>query len=1189
MFLSILRFECSQQLKSPLFIIVAAVFFTMAFLAMASEQVTVGGGTANLDLNASFKIVQSHYVFSIILMFAAVAFVAAPLTRDRELRTEEMLVATGVSPHAFFAGRFVGGYLFAVLTGIATILGTLLGSLMPWLDQTRIHRFALEPYLYSLWAVMIPTLFVVAAIVAVVAATTRSLMASYVTLVGLFIGYVVALANTDNETIRITALIDPFGLLPFGLAARYWTALEKNIAVPAMTGVLLYNRLIWLSIGAVAVAVGAMRFAFTPAALARKRRPVVASAGAAPATALGADVRPRFDRALPFQQLLSQVRMDLRGVTRTYPFYVLLAFALMNVTFNFYGSIKFYGTPLMPVTRMMLLSIAGSYLFIVLIILIYYAGELVHRERQTRVAEYLDAMPFPNWVIVAAKLVTLWFVVAMVLAISMIAAMIVQALHGYTHFEIPVYLFDLFVVQGALPFLLCVMAIAIQTIVESRFVGMLAVVAIFLGLGVLPSLGFEHVLYGMGPPQTPLSDMNGWGHFVEPLLTVTAYWAAIMTIVGIGAHLLMRRGVVGGWHERLAVARARLTGPVRVATSVAFAFALALGTFVFYNTNVLNVYRTAKDEDRLQAEYEKRFKQYAPLPMPEPIDIDANVDIFPAERRVESRGRAVLENTHSTPIDEIHVTIPRMLTVNALSIDGGTLVENDAELGYRRYRLDAPLAPGARTTATWNLSWLNRGFVNARSTTRVVGNGTFVDSERIFPTLGYARGAELQDKSKRRKYDLPRLERVPKYDDAGDLAPSMFNVTKRAAFRTTISTSPDQIAVAPGYLQREWTAEGRRYFEYQMDAPIWPYVSFTSARYAVARGRWHDVAIEVYYHPPHEYNVARMIEATQKSLDYFTREFSPYQYRQFRVIEFPGYETFAESFPNTIPYSEAIGFVADLRDPKYIDYVFYVTAHELAHQWWGHQVVGRYAQGQTFLVETLAQYSALMVMEHEYGPHQMRRFLKYELDRYLRDRGSVEQMQETPLALVEDQGYIRYQKGSVVMYALKDAIGEDAVNRALREFLAKYAFKETPFPRSRDLIDLFRAEARPDQQALIDDLFEKIVLWDLEVTDATSEALPDGRYRVKMTVRAAKRESDGAGHDTEVPLDEPLDVGVYPKAPPDIGDNDLPEPLLFQTVPIHSGENRLEYVVAGKPAKVGIDPMCKRIDRNPEDNLKTVN
>ncbi|MGD6053416.1 M1 family aminopeptidase, partial [Xanthomonas citri pv. citri] len=128
--------------------------------------------------------------------------------------------------------------------------------------------------------------------------------------------------------------------------------------------------------------------------------------------------------------------------------------------------------------------------------------------------------------------------------------------------------------------------------------------------------------------------------------------------------------------------------------------------------------------------------------------------------------------------------------------------------------------------------------------------------------------------------------------------------------------------------------------------------------------------------PKHEFNVDRMIAATKKSLDYFQANFTPYQHRQVRIIEFPAYARFAQSFANTIPFSESIGFVADLRDPAAVDYVFYVTAHEVAHQWWAHQVIGADAQGSTMLSESLSQYSALMVMEKEYGRAKMRRFLK---------------------------------------------------------------------------------------------------------------------------------------------------------------------------------------------------------------------
>ncbi len=126
----------------------------------------------------------------------------------------------------------------------------------------------------------------------------------------------------------------------------------------------------------------------------------------------------------------------------------------------------------------------------------------------------------------------------------------------------------------------------------------------------------------------------------------------------------------------------------------------------------------------------------------------------------------------------------------------------------------------------------------------------------------------------------------------------------------------------------------------------------------------------------------------QAGLDYYQANFSPYQFRQVRVLEFPASQgSFAQTFANTIPWSEGIFFIADNRDPSRIDMATYVGAHELGHQWWAHQVIGADEQGATVLSETLAQYSAGMVMKHMYGPDMIRKFLKFELDSYLKGRG----------------------------------------------------------------------------------------------------------------------------------------------------------------------------------------------------------
>jgi ABC-2 type transport system permease protein len=179
-----------------------------------------------------------------------------------------------------------------------------------------------------------------------------------------------------------------------------------------------------------------------------------------------------------------------------------------------------------------------------------------------------------------------------------------------------------------------------------------------------------------------------------------------------------------------------------------------------------------------------------------------------------------------------------------------------------------------------------------------------------------------------------------------------------------------------------------------------------------------------------------MLKAMTASLGYFTQNFGPYQFGYARIIEFPGYAGFAQAFAGTMPYSESIGLAADVRDPDSIDYVSYVTAHEMAHQYWGHQVVRADMQGAAGLSETPAQYSALMVRQELFGPDKIRRFLKYELDQYLHGR-KADALGEQPLIRVANQPHIYYRKCSLVTHLLQARLDEDAIKRALSRLIAR--------------------------------------------------------------------------------------------------------------------------------------------------------
>src|SRR3546814_19505922 len=141
-------------------------------------------------------------------------------------------------------------------------------------------------------------------------------------------------------------------------------------------------------------------------------------------------------------------------------------------------------------------------------------------------------------------------------------------------------------------------------------------------------------------------------------------------------------------------------------------------------------------------------------------------------------------------------------------------------------------------------------------------------------------------------------------------------------------------------------------------------------------------------------------------------------------------------------------------------------------------------------------------MEYDDGSRKMRNFLRHELATSLLSR-ATERVRELPLALNENQQYIHYNKGSVVFYALRDAIGEDTFNRILSGFLDKWAFKGPPYPTTRNFLADLYAGTDEKYHPLIRDMFERIVFFDNRPVEATATQRPAGKYALTLEVAPA--------------------------------------------------------------------------------------
>ena len=857
------------------------------------------------------------------------------------------------------------------------------------------------------------------------------------------------------------------------------------------------------------------------------------------------------------------------------PYFVaILVAGLLFMILNSLQLETVFGTRTWPMAWKVIEILGGTFSLFVVILITLYAGELVWRERDLRLDQMVDATPTPSWIGYTSKLIALSAMVVSLLLAVIVAGMANQALLGFFRFEPGLYAEKLLGMQLVDYLLLCVLALAVHTLVNHKYTGHFILVLVYVGVDLLPLMGIEHSLwlYGSDLGET-YSDMNRHGWYLGPFLWFKLYWAGFAILMAVGSNLLWPRGVDGRIRQRFSSARLRWRAPAVAMIAVGVALSGAAGGFVYYNTNVLNTYLDSDDGEKLQARYEKDYKRYEALPQPRITAVSLEVDLFPDTGDVNARGSYQFVNRTADAIEKVHLLLDSDAEIRELAFGVSAELEHeDVDLGYRIFALDAPIAPGETSSLEFDLAYPRKGFSHGIDNA-VVKNGSFVNSS-ILPSFGYDPSRELALDRVRKKHDLEPKERMRDLDDpVGRQDTYISRDADWVDFEVVVSTRADQVALAPGYLERQWEENGRRYFHYAMDAPILNFFSFLSARYEVVRDTWNDVAIEVYHHPGHEFNLERMIDSVKKSLEYFSAEFSPYQHRQVRILEFPRYASFAQSFPNTIPYSESIGFIARVKGED-IDYPFYVTAHEVAHQWWAHQVIGANVQGSTVLSETLAQYSALMVMEHEYGADKIRRFLEYELDTYLRGR-STERKKEVPLLRVENQPYIHYNKGSLVMYALRDSIGEEAVNRALSRLLEKWGFKGPPYPSSRDLLAELQAETPADLQAWLADLFEHITLYENRATEALARDLGDGRYEVTLSFEARKLRAGEQGEETEVALDDPIDIGVF---------DEEGEPLYLEKHRLVASASEVKVVVRGEPARAGIDPYHKLIDRHPDDN-----
>jgi hypothetical protein len=714
--------------------------------------------------------------------------------------------------------------------------------------------------------------------------------------------------------------------------------------------------------------------------------------------------------------------------------------------------------------------------------------------------------------------------------------------------------------------------------VNQKHVGHLLVLLLVIGARLTAELlRIEHPLLILGyEPSWRHSPISGFGPFLAPLLWFDLYWAAWAVVLALVARLFWVRGVGRGMGDRVLIARSRFTGRMAGAAAGALTVVLIVGGFVFYNTNILNAYRTSDERAQEQAEYERRYGRYHGAPQPHMTATELNIEIHPDRREADVRGVHLLENGTDLPLDTIHVAVSLAVETHVIEFDrpARTALVDD-ELGHRVYVLEEPLQPGDSLRLEWEVRHAPRGFPATGISTAVVGNGSFFVMEDWMPLIGYQLGRQLIDPAVRREHGLPPWAPFPSLDDPR--APNDRYGMEQIDLGVTVGTAADQLGVAAGRLVRTWTQDGRRYARYETNAPIGNGYAVFSADYAVSRGRWGDVAVEVLHHPAHDANVPRMIRGMEASLDQLTERFGPFPYDVIRMVEYPAEGGSLHAASATIWYRELFSLFDPDRDRRRFDLPFAVVAHEVAHQF---QPVPARMEGRALLSESFAWYAAMGVIEEEHGTEHLERLLEFMRRSYLTPRSRA----DVPLLRANDS-FLGYRKGPFAMYALREYVGQERVDLAWRRLRERHASHERPFATSLDLYRELR-EVTPDSlHTLLGDLLERNTFWELTTERATAEPTSDGAWWVRLEVEAHKVVVDTMGTETDMPMDDLVEIGVY--APAEAGEEagDAGDLLYLAMHRIRIGPQTITITVPARPARAGIDPRHLLIDVQPSDNV----
>jgi len=1211
MFGKIFLFEIKYKLKRPAVYLYFLLCFFFTFMSFAVGALPLDekqwiNGTSSIEFFTS--------IMSMMMMLVSSSLMGVPLYRDIEYNTKEYYLSYPITKADYFWGRYLSSFLFVLIINAAVLpaawIGSLAGPALGWENAAHYGPNHFTNYLYPYLTLCVPNLFFTASLFFGLVAVTKNVKVIYSSGILLFLGYMIANFFIGSSSSKaVIYLSDPFAVNAIRFEKGLKTLTEKNTMLTPIRGYLLANRLIWTGVGVVILLYTYLTFSFEKFFSTNRDKKTARNQPAITHSLPTLNIH--FKKGYNTRTLLTLVRIEILNIVRDNYFWIIIAGGSIFLGIVFSHGPGNYWVRDYPRTSMILFIFNDAFMIFIFCIIAFYTGEAVHREKVVRYAFINDALPPSDWIFHLAKFLGICWLALFLSLIPMLIGIIVQLGMGYNQLNIPLYLTVLLGTTLPKCIEMAMFAYMLHVCINNKFAALGVAISLWVLFTIADKSGWMnyHLLLYAFTPFYAISDIDGIGHMFKAVSWFNIYWLLFGGLLLMAAYLFYIRGTINSYKERFQLAKERLRGNALAITITVALLFIAVAAYNYYNVSYINHYYTDEEYKEHAAILEKKLKHYEDMPVPNVSNIRLYADLYPSQRKAVFKAYVTVINKNREPINTLLLdgdnvtdfsitynkqllpyTSPVLFKRGKFNLFGPSLDTSD----YRLYQLPTPLASGDSSVIEVNSHLDYKRFRNSLYGVDLLYNGTFTGIG--LPGLGYDEDEELWRDDDRKKYGLPKKE--DEFDEskettgADKLLEGGGNLIR---FDITVSTENNQTAIAPGNLVKQWKENNRNYYQYAYENPgIYHSLALLSEEYAVMQDtvalNMNDIKrIILYYHKQHYYNLNSFMSTYKDGLRYYTKSFGPLPVKQISLAETSIYSPQAFSSVGLNTYNERNAWNANQTNPNEVDYCYLATAKQLAEQWWGIQVAPNHTKGSRIISTGLPTYASLVMAEKKYGKENMRKILEGQLNFYLWGRGR-NTTDQSPLLKTNRWNEFE-NKAAIVLYGLRDLIGEDSINLALREFHDAFAYRNTPpFAGSKDLYGFIKKHVPDSLQYYLADTWEKISFYDNSLTEVKSQQVgKSNQYKVTVTLNISKIYQDNNGKETQAKdMNDYIDIAVFGEDIKLSNGRQLVNQLFIKKYKLSYGQHTFSFIVNGKPVSAGVDPYLKLIDRTPQDNIKNL-